>query len=68
VLSVETRVRILQRLRDRLLCVNAPASRLDVTPGVVSQHLRIMRDSGLVFGEGFWYFVHHRPNEDTLAA
>ena len=48
VLSVETRVRIVQLLKDRALCVNALAARLDVTQGAVSQHLRVMRDAGLV--------------------
>jgi len=68
VLSVETRVRIVQLLKGRALCVNALASRLDVTQGAVSQHLRIMRDAGLVIDEKRGYFVHYRLNEDTLAA
>jgi DNA-binding transcriptional ArsR family regulator len=68
VLSVETRVRIVQLLKGRALCVNAIASRLDVTPGAVSQHLRIMRDADLVIDEKRGYFVHCRLNEDTLAA
>ncbi|MGC9455202.1 MAG: ArsR/SmtB family transcription factor [Phycisphaerae bacterium] len=68
VLSVETRVRIVQLLKGRALCVNALASRLEVTQGAVSQHLRIMRDAGLVIDEKRGYFVHYRLNEDTLAA
>mgnify|MGYP006293035251 CR=1 FL=1 len=68
VLSVETRVRIVQLLKERALCVNALAARLGVTPGGVSQHLRIMRDAGLVVDEKRGYFVHYRLNEDTLAA
>ena len=68
VLSVETRVRIVELLKSRALCVNALASRLDVTPGAVSQHLRIMRDAGLVVDEKRGYFVHYRLNEETLAA
>jgi DNA-binding transcriptional ArsR family regulator len=68
VLSVEARVRIVQLLKGRALCVNALAARLDVTPGAVSQHLRIMRDAGLVIDEKRGYFVHYRLNENTLAA
>lgn len=68
VLSVATRVRTVQLLKGRALCVNALASRLDVTQGAVSQHLRIMRDAGLVIDEKRGYFVHYRLNEDTLAA
>jgi DNA-binding transcriptional ArsR family regulator len=68
VLSVETRVRIVQLLKGRALCVNALAARLDVTQGAVSQHLRVMRDAGLVIDERRGYYVHYRLNEETLAA
>jgi len=68
VLSVATRVRIVQFLKGRALCVGALAARLDVTQGAVSQHLRIMRDAELVIDEKRGYFVHYRLNEDTLAA
>ena len=67
VLSVEVRVRIVQLLKGRVLCVGALAARLDVTQGAVSQHLRIMRDAGLVIDEKRGYFVHYRLNETTLA-
>jgi len=67
VLAVDTRVRIVQLLRGRALCVNALAARLDVTQGAVSQHLRLMRDAGVVIDEKRGYFVHYRLNEDTLA-
>jgi len=68
VLSVASRVRIVQLLKGRALCVNALAARLDVTQGAVSQHLRIMRDAGLLIDDKRGYFVHYRLNEDTLAA
>jgi len=68
VLSVDTRVRIVELLKGRALCVNALAARLDVTQGAVSQHLRVMRDAGLVIDEKRGYYVHYRLNEDTLAA
>ena len=68
VLSVGTRVRIVQLLKGRALCVNALAARLDVTQGAVSQHLRVMRDAALVIDEKRGYYVHYRLNEQTLAA
>jgi DNA-binding transcriptional ArsR family regulator len=67
VLSVETRVCIVQLLKGRALCVNALAARLNVTQGAVSQHLRIMRDAGLVIDEKRGYFVHYRLNEEILS-
>ena len=67
VLSVETRVEMLRLLKERALCVNALAARLKITPGAVSQHLRLMRDACLVIDEKRGYYVHYRLNEKTLA-
>ncbi len=68
VLSVGTRVRLIALLKGRSLCVNALAARLGVTQGAVSQHLRILRDAGLVLDEKRGYYVHYRLNEPALAA
>ena len=66
ILSVETRIRILQLLKNRALCVGALSAKLDVTQGAVSQHLRILREADLVIAEKRGYFVHYRLNEKTL--
>ena len=68
VLSVGTRVRIVQLLRDRDLCVNALAQRLEITPPAVSQHLRVLRGADLVTADKRGYFVHYRVKPKTLAA
>ena len=65
-LSVETRVRIVLLLKERPLCVNALAARLDVTPAAVSQHLRVLRDADLVVADNRGYYVHNRLNHKTL--
>ena len=67
VLSVPTRVRIIQLLKGHALCVNALACRLEVTQGAVSQHLRVLRDAGLVIDEKRGYYVHYRLHEKALA-
>ena len=67
VLSVETRVRMIQLLRSRPLCVNALARQLGITPAAVSQHLRVLRDAGIVSGVKKGFFVHYRLNKETLA-
>jgi DNA-binding transcriptional ArsR family regulator len=66
ILSVGTRVRIVQVLKGRVLCMGALASQLDVTQGAVSQHLRVMREAGVVIDEKCGYYVHYRLNEQTL--
>ncbi len=67
ILSVDTRIRILELLRGRVLCVNALADRLGVTPAAVSQHLRVMRAAGFVIPEKRGYYVHYRLNKETLS-
>jgi DNA-binding transcriptional ArsR family regulator len=67
VLSVETRVRIIDLLKRRSLCVNALAHVLEITPAAVSQHLRILRNADIVTAEKRGYFVHYKVNEAILA-
>lgn len=67
ILSVETRLRILALLRERNLCVGALACRLRLTQGAVSQHLKILRDAGLVIAERDGYYVHYKVDAQALA-
>jgi DNA-binding transcriptional ArsR family regulator len=66
-LSAETRVRIVQLLKGRAMCVGALSARLNVTQGAVSQHLRVLRNVDLLIAEKRGYFVHYRLNDKTLA-
>jgi DNA-binding transcriptional ArsR family regulator len=66
-LSVDSRVRIIQILKERSMCVNALAIHLDMTPPAVSQHLRVLRDNGIVIDSKCGNFVHYRLNPETLA-
>ena len=67
VLSVDTRVSMVQMLQERPLCVNALAARLDITHSAASQHLRILREAGVVSAEKDGYWVHYSLNEETIA-
>ncbi len=67
VLSVAARVRMIDLLKHRSLCVNALARTLKITPAAVSQHLRILRDADIVTADKRGYFVHYRLNEEKLA-
>lgn len=66
ILSVESRIRMVELLKARPFCVNALANHLGITPAAVSQHLRILREADLVIPEKRGYFVHYRINEKTL--
>ena len=65
-LSVDTRVRLLRLLGEQSLCVGALAKRLGVTPGAVSQHLRVLREAGLVIPEKRGYYVHYQVDRQAL--
>lgn len=66
VLGVDTRVKIIRLLSERRLCVGALSKKLGITPGAVSQHLRVLRSADLVVSEKRGYFVHYWLNEKTV--
>lgn len=66
ILGVDTRVKIIRLLSEKALCVGALSIRLGITPGAVSQHLRILKAADLVFPEKKGYFVHYSLNEETV--
>ena len=68
-LSDQTRLKILKLLNsyESMLCVNAITNKLEVTQSAVSQHLRILRQVGLVKSERRGYFIHYTVNKDRLS-
>jgi DNA-binding transcriptional ArsR family regulator len=74
-LSDPTRLKLVKALNDcepgvcegGSLCVNALAHRLNVTQSAVSQHLRILRQAGLVRGARNGSFIHYSLDPDGLA-
>jgi DNA-binding transcriptional ArsR family regulator len=50
----------------RMLCVNALTRRLGVTQSAVSQHLRVLRQAGLVQGQRRGSFVHYSLSQTGL--
>jgi ArsR family transcriptional regulator len=73
-LSDPTRLRLIKLLNDCKpgvceggpLCVNALAHRLGVTQSAVSQHLRILRQAGLVRGDRKGSFMHYALDPEGL--
>jgi DNA-binding transcriptional ArsR family regulator len=64
-LSAESRVRIVQLLSERTLCVGALSNLLGISAGAVSQHLRVLKDAGLVEADRRGYFIHYRLAPDA---
>ena len=67
-LSTPTRLRLVKLLGENegALCVNALARRLDVSQSAVSQHLRVLRQTGLVKSERRGSSVHYLLDQDSL--
>ena len=67
-LSDPTRLKIYKLLNesDTMLCVNALAANLKITQSAVSQHLKILRQAGLVRSERRGYFIHYKTNRSQL--
>jgi ArsR family transcriptional regulator len=63
-LSDPTRLRLVKLLVDHqgALCVNALANKLEVSQSAVSQHLRVLRQTGLVSSDRRGSTVHYALN------
>ncbi|PWM37445.1 MAG: ArsR family transcriptional regulator [Clostridiales bacterium] len=61
-----TRFRILRLLFEHHYCVRALAKKLDISESAVSQHMRILRECGIVHGEKMGYQVHYRIERERL--
>ena len=67
VLAVETRVRIIDLLKSKgPLGVKNIAELVGITPAAVSQHLKILRQSGLVRSERKGYWIPYSIDEEAL--
>jgi ArsR family transcriptional regulator, arsenate/arsenite/antimonite-responsive transcriptional repressor len=65
-LSDETRFRLLDLLLSSNLCGRALARQLGVSEAAVSQHLKVLREAGLVEGEKRGYWMHYSVQRDVL--
>ena len=73
-LSDPTRLKLVRLLNDckpgvcegGVLCVNALAHNLGVSQSAVSQHLRVLRQAGLVNGARRGSFMHYSLDQDGL--
>ncbi len=71
-LADETRLQLVRLLAQqrpgRALCVGRLAQELGVSSSAVSQHLRILKDLGLVRGERQGYRLHYYLDHERIAA
>jgi len=65
-LSDTNRLKIFILLSKRTLCVNALVSQLVISQSAVSQHLRVLRETGLVNREKRGYWMHYSANKEKV--
>jgi len=65
-LGDETRYRLVKILLQHDFCVGALAKQLDMSESAVSQHLKLLRNAGIVKGEKRGYFTHYYIDRDFL--
>ncbi|MDI9395235.1 MAG: metalloregulator ArsR/SmtB family transcription factor [Euryarchaeota archaeon] len=62
----ESRMSILKLLLKHNYCVRALANELALTEATVSQHLKVLREAGLLVGEKRGYFMHYTVEREVL--
>ena len=67
IISVENRFRIIKLLSKERLCVNALSMRLDITSAAVSQHLRVLKDNGILRSEKVGYYMHYTVDKELMS-
>ncbi len=65
-LSDETRYKLMEMLLKHDYCVRTLAHHLDISESAVSQHLKVLRNAGLVQGMKRGYYTHYRADRDLL--
>jgi len=67
VLSVEARVHIVQLLKRRSLCVTELTAPLGITQAAASQHLRVLKDAGIVGWQKRGFHVYYHLDKRNMA-
>jgi ArsR family transcriptional regulator len=67
-LGDKNRLRIINMLRDRPMCVCEITDVLSVSQSTVSGHLRVLKEAGLIEDskDGLWVEYHLSPNEKII--
>lgn len=59
------RLKIYQSLLERKHCVRSLSKKFDVSESAISQHMKVMKDAGLVYGEKFGHHTHYLPQQEA---
>lgn len=65
-LGEPTRLKIYQALLERKHCVRSLSKKLGISESAISQHMKIMKNADLVYGEKFGYHTHYFPLQEAV--
>jgi len=65
--SVEARILIVQALKHRAMCVTELTSQLGISQEATSQHLRLLRDAGIVWFQKRGFHVYYSLDKQNMA-
>ena len=60
------RLKIYQSLLERKHCVRSLSNKFGLSESAISQHLKVMKDAGLVYGEKYGSHTHYLPLQDAV--
>jgi len=60
------RLKIFQSLLKRKHCIRSLSKKFGISESAISQHMKVMKDVGLVYGEKYGYHTHYLPLQDSV--
>ena len=60
------RLKIYQALLERKHCVHSLSKKFGISESAISQHMKVMKDADLVYGEKYGYHTHYLPLQDAV--
>ena len=65
-LGEPTRFSVFQHLLIRKHCVRSLSRKLGISESAVSQHMKVLKEAGLVYGERYGYHIQYLPKQEAL--
>ena len=60
------RLNIYQALLERKHCVRSLSKKFGISESAISQHIKVMKDAELVYGEKYGYHTHYLPLQEAI--
>lgn len=60
------RLKIFLALLERKHCVRSLSRKFGISESAISQHIKVMKNAGLIYGEKYGYHTHYLPSQDAV--